>query len=643
MPIAVLRCRLPRPALVLAALLLALLLHGAAQARPAVVLADAQGVTVTEGVELLVEDSGVALTPEQAMAPALAGRWQAHAGRRINLPDESRPIWVRFEVANHAAIEQWVLDIGWPLLRSVAFHQYDPQAGRWLASHDAELGRGVDGSISRGPTFAFSLQVPTGQAATVLLRVVPISSPIVPITIRDATGWSAERYDRGVLAGVLFGILGVMLLYNASLLLFTGDRSYAWYTVYLVAVIAYELFTTGYGPMYVWGANAWMNAYGYGVTACLCFLFASLFFRQFLDLKRCGLPHVLHMNTAFIAFWALALPWSLRPSQHFFAAVMAVGFVSGLVAVYSSLRLMWRGNVSAGYFGLAWSALVLGTSAMLLSVGGVTEGNLLADAGQHIGFALETVLLSVALADRIRRERLSRARAQQQTLELTRRLHAEREQKMVAQAHALAAEREANEALEQRVQARTAELERANAELGRLSITDALTQLPNRRYFDEVLARELERSARTGEPLALLLADIDHFKQINDRFGHLAGDEVLRRVAQTLRATAARSGDLVARYGGEEFAIVLPATGRAAALDLAERLRQAVQALACDSRGEPIPARLSIGVVARPSAPGETPAAFIASADAALYGAKAAGRNRVMLAGCDAEAPATSG
>ncbi len=599
---------------------------GAAASPRPVVLDDPRGAVVRHGVELLVEEAGQPLTREQVSDPALAARWRAHGKGRINLPTEIHPIWIRFEVENRTERNDWLLAVEWPMLRGVALHAYDPQARRWSEPARAELGRGM-----QDPAFAFALDAPAGRTVTVLLRVVPVSSALVPLVIRDAAGWRAERYDRAVLTGVLFGVLVVMLLYNASLQWFTGDRSYAYYTAYLLAVIAYELVTTGYGPLYVWGDAVWMNTHGYGVTACLCFLFASLFFRRFLDLKHCGLPHLLHMNTAFVGFWSVALPWALAPSWHFFAAVALVGMVSGFVALYSSLRLMWRGNVSARYFTLAWSALVLGTLAMLLSVMGVTEGNLLADHGQHIGFVLETVLLSVALAERIRRERLSREQAQRQTLQLTQSLQAEREQKIHAQAQALAAQQRANEALEQRVLARTAELERANAELGQLSITDALTRLHNRRYFDEVLAREMERSGRTGEPLALLLADIDHFKRINDRHGHVAGDEGLKLVAQALRASA-RTTDLVARYGGEEFALVLPATGPGRALEVAERARRAVESLAFVSRGERVPLRVSIGVAARVTAPGVAADDYIADADAALYRAKTAGRNRVELA-----------
>src|SRR5690606_26683429 len=131
---------------------------------------------------------------------------------------------------------------------------------------------------------------------------------------------------------------------------------------------------------------------------------------------------------------------------------------------------------------------------------------------------------------------------------------------------------------------RTAELERtmknlelANRELAKLSVTDPLTKLHNRRYFDETLQAELSRAVRTGQPLALILVDIDHFKAINDTYGHLVGDECLKLVASTLRQVVHRSADLVARYGGEEFAVVLPGIAPDDATEMANRLRQAIE------------------------------------------------------------------
>jgi diguanylate cyclase (GGDEF)-like protein len=152
---------------------------------------------------------------------------------------------------------------------------------------------------------------------------------------------------------------------------------------------------------------------------------------------------------------------------------------------------------------------------------------------------------------------------------------------------------------------------------------DALTELPNRREFDRQLTRELERSSRYGEIFSLAILDLDSFKQLNDTRGHQAGDEVLRRVAATLREQQ-RAYDVAARYGGEEFALIAPGLSHEHAVDAGERIRAAIAANGCDVTA-------SIGVATFPhDADGAD--ALVAAADAALYASKHGGRNRVSRA-----------
>lgn len=175
-----------------------------------------------------------------------------------------------------------------------------------------------------------------------------------------------------------------------------------------------------------------------------------------------------------------------------------------------------------------------------------------------------------------------------------------------------------------------ARLREVNARLERLSHMDGLTGIANRRRFDEALTSEWRRAARHGHALGLLLVDIDEFKPYNDGYGHLAGDDALRRVAAALSGAATRTEDLVARYGGEEFAVLLPETGPDEALRVAGHLRDAVRRLrlthAHTTRGV---LTVSIGVAS--VWPGESlsPAEFVARADRALYRAKAEGRDRI--------------
>jgi diguanylate cyclase (GGDEF)-like protein len=156
----------------------------------------------------------------------------------------------------------------------------------------------------------------------------------------------------------------------------------------------------------------------------------------------------------------------------------------------------------------------------------------------------------------------------------------------------------------------------------RMAETDALTGIPNRRTFETVLDRELSRSERTGEPLTLAMFDIDHFKNLNDTYGHQAGDEVLKAAAAALRE-ACRDFDTPARYGGEEFVVVLPSCSVKESLAVAERLRQSLGAIEIVAK-----VTASAGVASFPNHASDA-AGLIKAADEALYESKRGGRDRV--------------
>mgnify|MGYP000146108950 FL=1 len=187
--------------------------------------------------------------------------------------------------------------------------------------------------------------------------------------------------------------------------------------------------------------------------------------------------------------------------------------------------------------------------------------------------------------------------------------------------------------LDARVKERTRALEEANRRLSQLAATDGLTGLHNHRYLQEHLVLEVERSLRTGIPLGMLMVDVDHFRQYNNRFGHQTGDEVLRRVARLI-AEHRRVNDVVARYGGEEFALLLINADHRVASNIGERLRARVAAERFPQTHE-LPGgmlTISVGVASCPT-DGTSAASLLQAADAALFRAKQSGRNRVCIAG----------
>jgi diguanylate cyclase (GGDEF)-like protein len=174
------------------------------------------------------------------------------------------------------------------------------------------------------------------------------------------------------------------------------------------------------------------------------------------------------------------------------------------------------------------------------------------------------------------------------------------------------------------------ELETVNSKLEELSVTDFLTGLANRRRFDEILGIEWARALRTGQPLALIMIDIDHFKKFNDSYGHQAGDECLKKVADTLTGNLCRAGDFAARYGGEEFSIISAGTHLAGALELAEKIRRAVQAMSLKNEDTLLGiVTISLGVAVCIPDRNQSATDIVGIADKALYQAKARGRNRI--------------
>jgi diguanylate cyclase (GGDEF)-like protein len=176
-------------------------------------------------------------------------------------------------------------------------------------------------------------------------------------------------------------------------------------------------------------------------------------------------------------------------------------------------------------------------------------------------------------------------------------------------------------------------LDAANQELTRLSASDGLTGIANRRYFDEHIAREWRRARRSASSVSLMMCDVDHFKLFNDTYGHQAGDECLRRVAGAIATSLERGSDMAARYGGEEFVVVLSETTIGGALIVAEKIRHAIHALqiphSASSFGR---VTLSIGIAARVPEVDDASDTLIAAADQALYQAKHNGRDRVCRA-----------
>jgi len=337
----------------------------------------------------------------------------------------------------------------------------------------------------------------------------------------------------------------------------------------------------------------------------------TLFTREFLDLPR----HRPRLDSVFRGFVVIQLAMLIGvPMLGYRTAIMiqtASVFLIAPLILYASISLVRSGYRPANYFLMAWAALLLGTMSYALVSFGILPKVFITEYGIQIGSALEMTLLSFALAFRIRdleqekRRLISRSRDELEACVLQRTT-------------------ELNQAL--------AELGEMNRQLHEVSCRDGLTGTYNRRFLEQNLDLLWESSAKEREPFSVLMFDIDYFKAINDRHGHMVGDDCLRAVADILHAQLRAPRECLARWGGEEFILLLPGVTLAEARVRAEHARVAIEARRPPPQGPAVELRVSIGVACAFPTPGDHVNPLIESADRALYRAKATGRNRVEWA-----------
>lgn len=456
----------------------------------------------------------------------------------------------------------------------------------------------------------FWISTPVGVPLDVLVRVQSQSSMQVPLSLFSPTAFTETARSAQFGVGLYYGILLALFFYNLVIWLGVRDASYFWYLFHLSA-FGFVLFVlNGFGFEMLWPNSAWMAEKSIPLAICLAQIGMNQFARVFLELKRnwrFGDRVALGLigGFALLGLASIFLPYRITvpiASALVFPTVTWIG-IESVVA--------WRrGYKPARLFLLAWCMFLFGTAMFAALAFGWLPFLFLTEYGVQIGSAMEMLLLSVALAYRYAGLRNENRRIV----------------------------RESKVQIERRVEQRTGglrralmQLERAHSELSESSRRDSLTGVYNRAYFRERLTMMLEHARDDGTTVALAMVDLDHFKQVNDQFGHLVGDECLLRAAQTMDRAVKLRGGVVARFGGEEFVVAIPGIGIDAALDVAEDIRHELHDCAWQHDGNEITIAASIGVhVLDPH--GNVPLdEALEAVDHALYRAKSDGRDCVRL------------
>jgi diguanylate cyclase (GGDEF)-like protein len=561
----------------------------------------------------------VVLALESVAPPTSAGDIGALATRPgFPLPElgtqrGSRSLWARITLRRSPVGEQrwtFTLDRGW---RRVEL--YDAN-GVLLAVN------GVDIPIWDRPVMQGRAMLPfrlsDPRPHTFILRFTgdfdawePPAAFIESIEPERLSFHAAHQRHLGL--GLYVGLLLTIGFVNVLFARILRERLFIDYLLYATPYALIWLCHDFVGAEYLWPASPRYDTYLLFVVICAAIVFGNRFASRFLSLPR-EAPW-LHRTLLAIDGWvALAVLLAVLGQWRLVSAMLGLGALATAVTyVWAGMVTTLRGLRVGRFFLLATGAMALGTIIYTLNYFALVPDWPLAPASAQIGSAAEMLLLAFALGDRVRQVEARRRRA----------------------------EKHLRKGLEQEVALRTAELASANTELievnrrlEELSLTDPLTGVANRRHFQNAVDDAFQHAVAEHGELSLMLVDVDLFKDYNDEYGHQAGDECLRRVAQLLTAGTRKASDVVARYGGEEFILIMPGLTQEAAIAHAERLRRSIADARLSHPRSAVATHVtvSIGVTSlEHELPAESADELIMRADRALYRAKHAGRDRVAI------------
>lgn len=522
----------------------------------------------------VMTEPGPELSVDEVLRAVGSNRFRSYDETVLGFGLTHRPVWAHLVVENGSdepLPRRLVIAPSWTDRVDVHLLQEGRTIGEW-STGDEHAGVPY---LNEALGYVLEPTLPPGRSE-VLIRIETPDPMVLEVRLLSPQAAldlaQVERYSYGFLYGFIFSLA----TYNV--MLFLGMRRWPslYYAVYLLSFIALNLCYTGRGLTWLWPDSPYLQRYVILTFIVLTPCTGLRFAREFLELDR-RTPRLARLVAFFYWLTPSLLALTIITNQHAIAVWLAfctMGlFIPAMVALgANSVR---QGHASARYFLLAALASMIGMGLTEFSTWGFLPFTTLTYRGVEIGMMLDATLLALALADYVRRQSIERERA----------------------------EREAR--------------------------LDVLTQLNNRRGFLELAEAPYRSAERHQRPLALILLDLDRFKEINDEHGHPAGDAVLSALGQTLAASARRS-DIVGRWGGEEFALLLPETGLDEAVELAERLRERLRERVIRHEGIELRMTASFGVAA--FAGQQELAELIEAADQALYAAKMAGRDRVSRA-----------
>jgi diguanylate cyclase len=548
-----------------------------------------------------LEDADHTLDLDGARQALQAGRFQGGQTQALNLGFTESAYWFYLRIHNrNSTRNQWVLESLYSIMDQLdVYYRFNDgreqhqQAGDSVMFHQrARAHHNIN----------FGLELAAGETVDVFIRAQTTGAIQMPVMLWSEVAFADKVSTEQIVFGLYYGMLFSLGIYNLLLFLVIRDRNYLLYVFYIASYGLFQMSLNGLAFQYLWPDSPDWNNRSIACLMGIGMFFITLFSHSFLALKN-NSPFLSKVFIGFmVVYLGIAAATFVLPYQLVIRTGTLASTFGVLCIMTSAVVCLIKRFRPARYFFVSWAVLLLGMLAYTLKTFSLLPANFITEYAIQIGSVLEVLLLSLALADRIR-------------------ILQDENQRMQARV---------NEELEQHVRERTLELERANRKLEELSTTDGLTGLKNRRHFNEVFALECKRTSRSGDTLSVILIDIDHFKNLNDSYGHLLGDECIKAVADAIAKAAFRQTDTKCRYGGEEFVVLMPSTPAEGALRVAGNIQEAIRALEIPHQGKKLAVTASLGVATVASEHEDAVRDVLAQADQALYQAKASGRNAVV-------------
>jgi len=522
---------------------------------------------------------------------------------------DQRHYWFKIPLKNiHRSNAPWLLRSNYPLLDQIDVYLLaDSKVVQEF--HSGDTLPFAERPVKQ-PTFVFPLEIKTEQEHSLYLHIQTTSSLQLALSLQTESNFWQTIAKENAATAAFYAILISMLFYNSVIFFIVRARSYLYYVLYIASFTIFMMSIHGWGYQFLWPNSPKIHELSVVFSIGPVIVFGALFSATFLKLATVR-PSLYRVVMSFVwiagiySIAALILPYFIMIR---IGATLAI--VSAGIAMFSTLQEWFRSKSrEILLFIIAWSTLLIGFLLYSGQKFGWLPINVLTEHAIELGAVMEVLLLAVGLADRINSERKTRLETQKKMLDI---------------------QIKANQELDNKVRERTEELEVLNDHLQTASITDSLTQVKNRHYFDQKLPAEYRRSYREKSWIALVIIDIDHFKLFNDNHGHQAGDLVLQIVAKTIQEVVKRPSDAVTRYGGEEFTVILPNTPPEGAYLVADRIRTTIEALEVEWRGQFLSVTASLGLACCIPAHHEGESMLLKQADDFLYVAKDHGRNQVI-------------